>query len=141
MTGGEEAHVTGVARYHLTIGSNSDLPVSVKGRILVRKQVHGETWGQDKGDPRPRQYTVQEKNDTFFFPQTSSASDQETQASKLDLSPSVSVATSTEQQEVRLYALWVPCGCPVGAPWALESAVQLVARTCLSPSELHQTIS
>lgn len=41
---------------------------------------------------------------------TSSASDQETQASKLDLSPSVSVATSTEQQEVRPYALWGPRG-------------------------------
>lgn len=47
-----------------------------------------------------------------LFSQTSSASEQETQAPKPEVSPSISVGASTEQQEVRQY-------CPVDTPRAL----------------------
>lgn len=53
---------------------------------------------------------------------TSSASDQETQASKLDLSPSVSVATSTEQQEDAARSQQRPSTVPLPNTQALAMA-------------------
>lgn len=53
---------------------------------------------------------------------TSSASDQETQASKLDLSPSVSVATSTEQQEDATRSQQRPSTVPLPNTQALAMA-------------------
>lgn len=53
-----------------------------------------------------------------FLPQTSSASEQESQAPKTEVSPSVSVATGTEQQEVRprrpVHHVREPLGLPRG---------------------------
>lgn len=44
-----------------------------------------------------------------LFSQSGSAGEQETQAPKPEVSPSVSVAASTEQQEVSSVALLFPC--------------------------------